>query len=157
MPSLKGRKPGRPATHWDKARTKPPKAADRQDEEPKDGAIDEEEYEDGELYCTVCESNDHMWQDCPENEGDGESSDLSAPLHVLEKNLEADGYKVPPSVEPFDAENPDMRACFSTPRLSKIPIMLSGPKSLFEVEQAGTLPYWLWTSTEVKQLSELEF
>ena len=77
-----------------------------------------------------------MWHDCPDHpDDDGESSDSSAPLRVLEKSLKDDGFKVPPLVEPFDPDNPDLRACFSTRRLSAIPIMLSGPKSLYEVER----------------------
>ena len=35
--------------------------------------------------------------------------------------------------------------------------MLSGPQSLYEVERKDMLAYWLWTSAEVKVLSEIEF
>ena len=55
----------------------------------------------------------------------------------MEKEMEKLGLKAPPKVEPFDPDDPDRRACFSTRRLSGIPVMLSGPKSLCEVNAKG--------------------
>ena len=55
------------------------------------------------------------------------------------------------------ADDPNQRACFSTRRLSEIPVMLSGPKSLCEVNAKGVAAYYLWQRAEVKTVSEIQF
>ena len=62
-----------------------------------------------------------------------------------------------PSVEPFDPDDPDLRACFSTERLSEVPIMLSGAGSLYECERRGMTAYWLWTKADVKAMTDIKF
>ena len=108
-----GRKAGKPATHWDAQPEEEPK--DRRDKDHgDDGSREDGEIEgddDDELYCTICHAFDHIWSDCPyEHDDDGTSSDSSLPLTVREKDMEKAGLKAPPKVEPFDPDDPDLRA-----------------------------------------------
>ena len=90
-------------------------------------------------------------------ESDADSTDSSLALRDWEKVVKKDGFDSIPSVEPFDADDPDLQVCFGTFRLSEVPIMLSGPGSLYECERRGRLAYWLWTREEAKALSKITF
>jgi hypothetical protein len=75
----------------------------------------------------------------------------------MEKEMAALGLKPLPRVEPFEPDNHDLRACFSTKKLSAIPVMLSGPQSLCEVNERGVKAHYLWQKAEVKAVSEVKF
>ena len=64
---------GKPASHWDPK----PKNGNRRDKESGDDGWKDDhegEYDDGEMYCTTCEEDDHMWYDCPLRKDGGADS-----------------------------------------------------------------------------------
>jgi hypothetical protein len=75
----------------------------------------------------------------------------------MEKEMAKLGLKALPKVEPFEPDDRDRRACFSTRRLPGIPVMLSGPKSLCEVNARGVKAHYLWQRAEMKAVSEVKF
>ena len=154
---------GKPASHWD---PKPRKDSRHGKESVDDGWKEDHEagYDDSEMYCTTCGEEGHMWYDCPlRKDGGADShsssgSETSLPLTMLEKEMVALGFKGSlPRVEPFDEDDPDRRACFATEKLSAIPVMLSGPQSLCEVNERGVKAHYLWQKAEVKAVSEVKF
>ena len=155
----KGHNKGRPASVWDFPRSVPSKGKERRHEEDEWG--DEEEWleDKEEKYCSWCGEAGHMLEDCPEYDAasDAESTDSSVPLRDWDKEMKEAGFEGLPSVEPFDPDDPDLRACHSTERLPEVPIMVSGAGSLYECERRGMTAYWLWTKADVKAMSDLKF
>ena len=128
---------------WDTPPPVPPKA-DRWHEgeewvEEEDGWYADEESE----YCTHCGEAGHMRTACPYDgsASDASSADSGMPLRDINDELEKAGLDLVPPVEPYVADDTDMRACQSSVKLAEVPNMLTGPEAIMSVSAR------VWMST----------